>query len=84
MRLAMSLAAAAALSTPERILPKGSLLVGYATHRSLREDKVGAAFADERVWNCIRDGSVHITEDGLASNTMNAYFMAWERTPEPL
>ena len=43
MRLAMSLAAAAALSTPERTLPKGRLLVGYATDRSLREDKVVAA-----------------------------------------
>ena len=39
----MSIAAAAALSTPERNLPKGHLLVGYATDRSLREDKVVAA-----------------------------------------
>ena len=43
MLFAMSIAAAAALSTPERTLPKGRLLVGYATDRSLREDKVVAA-----------------------------------------
>ena len=43
MLFAMSVAAAAALSTPERTLPKGHLLVGYATDRSLREDKVVAA-----------------------------------------
>ena len=43
MLFAMSVAAAAALSTPERTLPKGRLLVGYATDRSLREDKVVAA-----------------------------------------
>ena len=43
MLFAMSVAAtAAALSTPERTLPK-RLLVGYATDRSLREDKVVAA-----------------------------------------
>ena len=43
MLFAMSIAAAAALSTPERTLPKGRLLVGYATDRSLREDRVVAA-----------------------------------------
>ena len=43
MLFAMSVAAAAALSTPERTLPTGRLLVGYATDRSLREDKVVAA-----------------------------------------
>jgi len=42
MLFAMSVAAtAAALSTPERTLPKR--LLGYATDRSLREDKVVAA-----------------------------------------
>ena len=42
-------------------------------------DKVSAAFADDTRWRCARDGSVHVTEDGSASNSMNAYLLAWER-----
>ena len=43
------------------------------------QDKIAAAFADEQCWDCLRDGSVHITEDGVASNQINAYFLAWRR-----
>lgn len=42
-------------------------------------DKVGAAFADARMWRCLRDGGVHITEDGFASNQIDAHLMAWAR-----
>lgn len=42
-------------------------------------DKILEAFSDERVWRCLRDGSVHITDDGHASNSVNACFLAWER-----
>lgn len=42
-------------------------------------DKISAVFADEEVWRCVRDGSIHITEEGYATNQINAFFMAWER-----
>ena len=45
-------------------------------------DKIGNAFADPRVWRCVRDGGIHITEDGDATNSINAYFMAWVRVAE--
>ena len=42
-------------------------------------DKISAAFADERTWRCVRDGGIHVTESGVASNSVNAHLLAWER-----
>ena len=45
-------------------------------------DKIGRAFRDPSVWRCVRDGGFYITEDGDATNSINAYFMAWVRVGE--
>jgi SAM-dependent methyltransferase len=37
------------------------------------------AFSDRGQWLPLRDGSIHITEDGYASNNVDATMLAWER-----
>ena len=38
-----------------------------------------AAFASSTSWRVLRDGSVHVTDDGVASINVDATMLAWER-----
>ena len=70
---------ARAVAEVARTVRPGGLVVSFTGFL----DKVSAAFADERAWRCVRDGSVHVTESGYASNSVNAHLLAWERVEEP-
>lgn len=41
-------------------------------------DAVREAFEEDSEWKQLRDGSLHITEDGYASNNVDATMLAWK------
>ena len=44
-------------------------------------DAVQAAFDQDTDWEQIRDGSMHMTEEGYASNNVDATMLAWKLKP---
>jgi hypothetical protein len=66
-----------AVSETKRVLKKDGIVFSVT---AACVDAVREAFGRDDDWEQIRDGGLHITEDGFASNNVDATMLAWKLT----
>jgi hypothetical protein len=62
------------VSELSRVLTKDGIVISVTAACT---DAIQSAFDSFDIWKQIRDGTLYITEDGFASNNVDATLLAW-------